>query len=273
MPLFYVDPKKCIKDSLCVIDCPMQIITINKETGIPEPSAHAEKICIDCGHCVAICPTGAFSLKTLSPIDCEKTAKNWNPGKEVIGNYLKARRTIRKFKEDPVEEAKIEELIKVASYAPTGHNSRTAEWMVINGRDRIRDFAEEVVMWMKDMETSSPDIAKMMHFNMMTKAWEYNIDVVTHSCPTVIISHGLKLNPITPQSCIIAMSHLEIAAPSFGLGCCWGGFFTWCATSWKPMREKLKLPENHNIYGTMLMGYPKYRYARLPKREAKIIWK
>lgn len=273
MPLFTIDKEKCAKDSLCALDCPMQIIAINRETGIPEPSPHAENLCINCGHCVAICPKAAFSLKTMGPDDCEKTAKNWNPGEEVIGNYLKARRSIRKFKDDPVEKEKVEKLISIAAYAPTGHNSRTAEWMVIQGRAKVKELAAEVITWMKDMETSSPDIAKMMHFDMMIKAWAFNIDVITHNCPTVIISHGLKLHPATSQSCTIAMSHLEIAAPSLGLGCCWGGFLAWCASSWKPMREKLGLPENHNVYGTMLIGYPKFRYARAPKREAKIIWK
>jgi len=39
------------------------------------------------------------------------------------------------------------------------------------------------------------------------------------------------------------------------------------------MQEELKLPEGNISFGAMMVGYPKFKYKRLPLRnEAKIIW-
>jgi nitroreductase len=69
----------------------------------------------------------------------------------------------------------------------------------------------------------------------------------------------------------IALSYMDLAAPSLGLGCCWAGFFMIAAGSWPPLAEAFQLPEGHKSFGAMMVGYPKFRYQRLPERnEAKI---
>jgi hypothetical protein len=43
--------------------------------------------------------------------------------------------------------------------------------------------------------------------------------------------------------------------------------------AWKPLREKLDLPEGNVLFGTILIGYPLFKYYRVPKRESIIHWK
>lgn len=273
MTLFTIDSSKCKKDRLCVMECPMQIITMKTDDSLPEPVRAAENFCINCGHCVAVCPTGAFSLERMSAEECEAVHPEWNPGHTVIVNYMKARRSVRKFKKTPVEKNKLEQLIKMASYAPSGHNSRPVEWTVISDRDGVKEIASIVIDWMKNMLDEKPEMAKQYHFDMITRAWDTGTDTVTHGSPSLIIAHGKKSNSHSGESCTIALAHIELAAPSLGLGCCWGGFVTWCAMTWKPLAEKLELPEGDRIYGTMLTGYPLFRYYRIPGRESVIHWK
>lgn len=273
MALFTIDEAKCRKDRLCVMECPMQIIAMKTKDDLPEPVRGAEKFCINCGHCVAVCPTGAFSLNTMKSEDCEEINPQWNPGHEVMENYMKARRSVRKFKKEPVDKDKLNQLIKMASYAPSGHNSRPVEWTVIGDKDGVKEIASVVIDWMKKTLEDKPDLGKMFHFDMITKAWDMGIDTVTHNAPVIVIAHGKKANPMASQACTIALTHLELAAPSIGLGCCWGGFVSWCAMEWKPLREKLALPEGDVLFGTMLAGYPLFKYYRVPKRESVIHWK
>lgn len=273
MKLFSIDETKCRKDRLCVMECPMQIIMMKNNDSIPEPVRAAESMCINCGHCVAVCPTGAFSLNTMKADECEEINSGWNPGGQVIDNYMKGRRSIRRYKKNPVEKEKLRQMINMASYAPSGHNSRPVEWTVISSSEGVKEIASVVIDWMKKTLEEKPDLGKMFHFDMITKAWDMGMDTVTHSAPSLIIAHGKKANPMTPQACTIALSHLELAAPSLGLGCCWGGFVTWCAMEWKPLREKLALPEGNALYGTMLTGYPLFKYHRVPRRESVIYWK
>ena len=273
MALFTIDKDKCRKDRLCVMECPMQIISMKNEGEIPEPVSGAENVCINCGHCVAVCPTGALNLSTMNAAECEVINPDWNPGEKVIGSYMKARRSIRRFRKEPVEKDKLKELIDIAAHAPSGHNSRPVHWTVFSDREQIKVLAGHVINWMRWMQENNPGPAEAMHFDMIIKAWSYGIDVITYNCPAVIIAHAQKLNLHGQPACTIALSHLEVAAPSFGLGCCWGGFISWAEMTWEPLRDAFSLPEGHSMHGCMLTGYPQFKYYRVPLREAKIYWK
>jgi hypothetical protein len=40
------------------------------------------------------------------------------------------------------------------------------------------------------------------------------------------------------------------------------------------MQKALALPEDHISFGAMMIGYPKYKYHRLPlRKEPQIIWR
>ncbi len=64
-----IDHDKCKRDGLCVQECPMRLIEIKGED-YPAPIKSAEEFCVNCGHCVAVCPQGALSLATMKPEDC-----------------------------------------------------------------------------------------------------------------------------------------------------------------------------------------------------------
>lgn len=268
-----VDSAKCRKDSLCVVECPMKIISMNKVHGIPEIVPHAESICIGCGHCVAVCPHGALSLGSMHADECKEIPHDWNPGIDVIDSYFASRRSIRRYKKDPLEKEKLQRLLSIAAHAPTGHNSRTVEYIVYTDNEEIKKLTQLVIDWMKEMMNSSPDMAKGMHFDMITQAWEAGVDVVTYNAPVIIAAHSKKSSPHSAISCTIALSHIELIAPSMGIGCCWAGFFTWCAMSYAPLKEALQMPAGNAVYGTMLAGYPHGKYYRIPKRESVIQWR
>jgi nitroreductase len=246
---------------------------LNSDTGIPETVHNAENMCLDCGHCIAVCPYGALSLTSMKVEECQSISQNFNPGIEIIEYYFKSRRSIRRFKNKTVEKEKLEKLLDITAYAPTGHNSRTVEFIVYTQKEEIKKLTEHVIDWMQLMISSSPDIGKSMHFDMITKAWASGVDVVMHNAPVVIVAHGNKNNPNTPTSCTIALAHLELIAQAFGLWCCWAGYFTWCAMAYPPLREALSIPDDNGIYGTILTGYPIAKYYRIPKRKALVEWR
>ena len=65
-----VDHEKCNKDGICAAECPAQVLRIEKGDGFPEPTPDFDDVCLRCGHCVAVCPTGAFSLDWLRTEAC-----------------------------------------------------------------------------------------------------------------------------------------------------------------------------------------------------------
>jgi ferredoxin len=107
----------------------MRIIELKEE--FPVPVAGAEELCINCGHCVAVCPHGALSLKTMAPEQCPPVRKEWLFGPEQTEHFLRSRRSVRVYKDKPADRETLAKLIDMARFAPSGHNAQPVQWLVI----------------------------------------------------------------------------------------------------------------------------------------------
>ena len=273
MNLFIVDEERCKRDKICMAVCPARIIQLKDEEGVPTPIKGAEEFCIHCGHCVAVCPHGALSHQSMTPEQCPPVNKDWLPDPEKVEHILRSRRSIRTYKEGAVERDVITKLIDIARYAPSGRNLQPVQWLVIYDSRKVHELAGFVVDWMRYMLKEQEAMAMTMNMDRVVEAWEMGLDPICRSASHVIMAHAPKEDRTAPTACTIALTYLELAAPSFGLGACWAGYFSAAATFWPAMQEGLGLPEGHIGLGAMMIGYPKYEYHRLPLRnEPKITW-
>ena len=151
MALITIDEEKCARDWFCVNECPARIIEIRDKKESPKPVDRADELCIDCGHCVAVCPHEAITLHDTGPEFCTPIQRGLLPGSEQIDHFLRSRRSIRSYKDRPVEREVLEELIRTARYAPSGHNTLPVHWLVIERKDEVKRLAGIVVQWMRDM--------------------------------------------------------------------------------------------------------------------------
>ena len=128
--------------------------------------------------------------------------------------------------------------------------------------------------WMRTVIRDNPKMAAELFLDRNVKLWDQGIDVILRNAPVVIITHASRNNRIAPMDCVIALTYLELAAASMGMGCCWAGYFRSAAAIYAPLTEALGLPEGHQCFGAMMVGYPKFSYHRVPTRKpAKIIWR
>lgn len=273
MPLFTVDPDKCNRDGICVAECPIKIIELKDGQPVPVPVAGADELCINCGHCVAVCPSAALSHRSMTPEQCLIVKKDQLPDADQAEHFLRSRRSIRTYKKEAVGRNTLSRLIEIASYAPSGHNTQPVRWHVIYDSDELCRQTGMVVDWMRYMIREQPEIASKMHMEMVVGAWEFGVDVVCRDAPHVIAAHGLQSDRTAQTACAIAMTYLELVAPSLGLGTCWAGFFSAAAMFWPPLQKALGLPDGHLCYGAAMVGLPKYRYHRMPLRNApQVTW-
>jgi len=274
MPLFKVDQQKCLRDGLCVAECPAKIIEIIGKEGFPTPVAGAERFCIECGHCVAVCPHGALSLKTMSPQACLPIQEELLLSPEQCEHFLRSRRAIRSYKDKRAPRELLQKLIEIARYAPTAHNSQPVHWLVIEDPKEGRRLGGLVAEWMRSLLVQNAELAISMNMDKVVAAWDKGIDLILRGAPHLAVAHGLATLPASQSSCVIALTYLELAAPSFGMGSCWAGYFTAAATFYPPLQEALALPKNHLTYGAVMIGYPQYRYQRMPSRhKPEITWR
>ncbi|MBI5601932.1 MAG: nitroreductase family protein [Deltaproteobacteria bacterium] len=274
MALFTIDQEKCRRDGICAAECPGMLIELIGPEGFPTPVADAEERCINCGHCVSICPQGALSLKTMTPGDCLPVRKELSLAQEHCEHFLRSRRSRRKYKEKTVPRDILTRLIEVARYAPTASNSQPVHWLVFEDPIKVKRLAGLVVDWMRVLLEEGSEYALTKRLDRIVNAWDQGIDRILRSAPHLVVAHGSSTLAASQSSCILALAYLELAAPSFGLGTCWAGYFMAAANSYPPLQEVLALPPDHLPFGAVMIGYPKYAYQRMPIRNRPpITWR
>jgi nitroreductase/NAD-dependent dihydropyrimidine dehydrogenase PreA subunit len=272
MNFLTVDQDKCKRDRICAAECPSKLIVFKENASFPEAVRMAEQYCIRCGHCMAVCPNDAISVSTVNgdylPVD-----PGLLPAANQVEHFLKSRRSIRGFKDKAVDHAVLEKIIEISSYAPSGHNTQPVHWMIIED-NKIQEIAALVVDWMRYMIKSKPEFAAAMSMKAICMAWDRKDDRICRNAPHIIIAHAPQDMSSSQGACTIALSYLELAAYSMGMGACWAGFVGMAAAVFPPLIKELALPEGHKVFGAMLVGYPKYTFSKIPPRnEPKIIWK
>lgn len=270
MDLFQINQQTCHQDGICAAVCPIQIIDF-KKGAFPGPAAEAEELCIRCGHCVAACPTGSFFHREMPADTCPPVRKDLPLSIEHCEQFLRSRRSIRNYKEKPVPREALARLIEIAAHAPSGHNGQCARWLVVDDKDALTQLAAIVIDWMRWMIRHMPEAAASYHMDRVLQRWENGRDVILRDAPALVIAHAEKDNRSAPSTCTIALAYLELAAASLDLGCCWAGYFMAAAANFPAMQTALALPDGHQCFGAMMIGYPRYRYQRLPLRNTPVI--
>lgn len=266
MGLLIVNEDKCKQDNLCVADCPVQIMFM-PEGGYPQIIPGAEQFCIACGHCVAVCPTGAISHPQVLADDCLPITKEARISPEQAVQFLRSRRSIRQFKAEPASREELERLMDMARYAQTGHNSQSAQWKIYTNPHDVHALAGLVVDWMRKLVDKKDPLAEMMNMAMIVKSFDGGKDFVMRDAPHLAVCHAHAEDRFADRSADIALTYLELYAPILGLGTCWAGYFQAAALFFKPLQQFLDLPAGHLVKGGLMLGRPKVKYFRCPERK------
>lgn len=269
-----VDKKTCKGDGTCVEICPIKILKMNEKERVPEFIPGGGDICISCGHCFAFCPPGSIKLSTMSVEDSVRLDHARLPNPEQVELFLKGRRSVRLYKDEPVEKKSIEKLLDTARFAPSGINRQPVNWAVIMGKERVHELAGMVSDWMEELLKAKSPLAEALHFDRLVESWKKGQDLICRGAPCVVIAYGLKDDQLVPQSCTISAAYLELAAFGFGLGACWAGYVSMAVNMSEDVRKFVGLSSRATAGAAMMVGYSKYRYSRVPLRNpAKILWK
>ncbi|CCH49660.1 nitroreductase family protein [Pseudodesulfovibrio piezophilus] len=259
----FAETEKCKRCGACFAECPYQLIVEDKE-GFPKLRLAAKKTCIACGHCVAVCPVSALTLpdlpvtESLAPEQCPPVLKDLRIEREQAEQFLRSRRSVREYRAKPLPEALISELLTLSTFAPSAKNGQPARWIVTRTPAATRELAEHTVDFMAINNV----------FPGVIKNWEKGIDKILHGAPHVAIAHASEDGFHPAEDCSLAAAYLELGAHAHGVGACWAGFLMEAAEGYHPLRESLGIPEGHGVYAALMLGYPRYRYPRIPRRRA-----
>jgi len=268
-----VNKKTCAGDGKCVEVCPMHILKMNAER-VPEFVPGGGEACINCGHCFAFCPKGSIKLSTMDVKDAMRLDYAKLPNAEQLELLLKGRRSIRRYKDEPVNKETIEKLLDIARYAPSGINRQPVSWAVLMGKDKVHELGGLMAEWTEELLEAKNQMAISFRFDRLLEAWKKGTDLICRDAPCMVFAYGVKDDAMVPQSCIIAATYLELAAFGLGLGACWAGYVNMAINMSDKIRKFTGISSHATVGAVMMIGYSKYRYSRIPMRNpAKILWK
>jgi nitroreductase/NAD-dependent dihydropyrimidine dehydrogenase PreA subunit len=264
--LFYVDPEKCNRDGICVEACGFKLIERKEADSVPTLIAGSEALCVRCGHCVAVCPTGALSQSFMGPQDCIEMKGEIPINLEQAEQFLRSRRSIRSYTGEPVERHKLKELIEVSGYAPSARNARPVRFLVIEDKSEVRGLSGLVADWLRATIEKAPALARKSYFGRVVALWDGGRDPICHNAPHLLIAHADENARLAEVDCVLALDYVGLIAVPLGLGTTWAGFVMAAMTSYPPVMEAVNLPKGHKCFGVMMVGYPKLKFMRMPLR-------
>jgi len=146
-------------------------------------------------------------------------------------DVIKSRKSIRRYKEDPIPEDVFLRVLEAARLAPSGKNSQPWKFVV------IKDEA---------MKKSLAEASRGQMF--MARA-----PVIIAACGFPEMSYPRQGNYMKswPIDVAIALQHLMLQAEEEGLGTCWIGAF-----EEKDVKRLLDVPEDARVLALTPLGYP-----------------
>lgn len=272
MNLLTINNANCQQCGICINACPISIISLDKE-GFPFVAEENEKRCILCGHCEAICTTLALEHNSLPEMHLIQQDRLAEITPENLSEYFRARRSNRAFFPKTVDKSQLEKIFEAVSYSPTGINLQLNRWVVISDFAVIRQLSSAVIEWMKVMLQVNPDLAQRLNFAGLVKSFEAGNDVICRNARNLVIGYTEAAYTGGAVDSIIATSHLELLLPSFGLGGCWAGYLMIASRNSQEVRKIIGLDETHSVHSALMIGYPKYRYSKVPyRKEVQAKW-
>ena len=263
---YHLDESLCSGCGLCVADCVAGILAPDGD-GRPRIAPGREGECLDCQHCLAICPGGAIALHGRQPGDSRPLAPDVLPDFGQLDLLVRGRRSVRQYRDADVDPALIDRLLASLEHAPTGVNSRRLTFTVIQDRKVLDRFRTRVMAALMEALAAGQLPASAAYLAERLKGWrDRGQDVIFRGAPHLLLVSAPPDSPCPQQDVALALAYFELLAQSAGLGTLWLGYLRRIFEMLPDLKTLLELPRDH-VYYAMLFGHPAVTYARTVQRE------
>lgn len=260
-----IDKEKCIHCAQCVNDCITHCLKMNKEDNIPQFRKGGEERCIKCQHCFAICPTGALTLYGKNPENSENT--NFNLNSDELLKLIKSRRSYRKYKQENLDEERMNKLKDMLNWTPTGVNNHRLHFSFIDDIEVMNDFRKKVNTKLVKLLNKTPLKGIKKKFSRYINAILAGEDVIFRNAPHMVVVATPLNAPCKDIDPVIALSYFELYAQSMGIATLWCGLAEACLKLFPETSEYLEIPENYKTSYVMLFGLSDKKYHRTTQPE------
>lgn len=260
-----IDKENCIGCGLCVEDCPADKLKLEDQKAVYTPQ------CIQCGHCVAVCPRGAVSIPEYDMDGVEEYDRDrfaLDPDRFL--HAVKFRRSIRNYRDCPVEREKLTRILEAGRYTPTAKNRQACRFIVLQEElETFKDLLwEEIPGIAETIKADLPHYAMMFKFMYRNRRKDPADDALFFNAPVCLL-----IGSEDPLDGGLAAANIENMAVAEGAGVLYSGYLKRIISASPVLKEWLGLGEIP-LTCCMLLGYPAVTYRRTaPRKQADIRWR
>jgi ferredoxin len=278
--LHIVEPTTCRGDGICVEVCPENVLAV--VDGVASTVPERADACILCGQCVAVCPNEAISMQELPPDRFRDLAER-TASYEDLHALMESRRSVRVFKDIPVEDETIDRLLHAASTAPMGLPPHSTGVVVITDREERELLLEKVVKEYTQIGKAMKSPAGRAMIRVFAGGENYRMlknyivdlssyantlyrhdgtDRYMYRAPAFFLFHADTRALAYEENAHIVCSCVMLAAQSLGLGSTVIGLVPPIVDQSKLLRARYGIPGGNRVVTSLAVGYPKYRYRK-----------
>lgn len=251
-----INEELCIGCGKCVKDCVSDNLELQNGKAVLKAP-----VCLECGHCFAICPAGAVEMPAFDTSDCSCLGSMTDFDSDSLLLAMKSRRSIRQFKPQKVEKEKLMRILEAGRYAPTAKNAQPNSFIVID--EKIKEMETLACCTFERLRKKAGGLSERLAKMELTE------DFFFHRGPQAVV--------IVSESELdagIAASYMELMAESMGLGVLYSGFFVAAARLGKDIRKELGLDSGNKAAVCLVVGYPDVSYERtVPRQSLRAVFK
>lgn len=165
---------------------------------------------------------------------------------------LKTRRSIRKFRPDPIPQALLDEIMEAGLYAASG-----------------MDRQQSIILCITEPDV----IARLSRANAQIAGYKEGTDPF-YGAPAVLVVLSPKEVPTALYDGTLVLANLMTAAHALGLGSCWihRAREEFEQPAWQDFLRKLDLTGDYIGIGHCVIGYPDEHPEASPRRSGRIIY-
>jgi len=277
-----VDRDACNMCGLCIETCPKDVLTVVDNT-----ITVIEDNCILCSHCYAVCKTGAISFDPAVLRDLRFRSFRFADTPDApmtpsgLVNFVRSRRSVRKYRDIPVPGEVLSDLVEFASSAPSGSNCQDWQFTVINGRDKVNDLAQKIRKFFERLNSIVRNpltryLSVLFAGGKLLRYYRNNYnsvetglneaakgrDLLFHGAPAVIIIHSGMEGSLPSEDGQYAAYNITLLAHAMGLGTCFIGYASETINKSAGIRKYLGIPERHRVLAVLIVGFPAVEFQR-----------
>lgn len=201
--------------------------------------------------CLALAGIFAGCQKTATPAEAQ--ANDSICQKNPVVETILERRSIRKYKQKPVEPEKLNQIIECGIYAPNGMGRESWEVRIVTRPELLARIDTLYADYMEKTQGKRPTAAA------------YGAPVLA------FIAYDTRYD-LSDVDCGLLGGNMLISAQSMGIGsCCLGGICRFLnAPEGAEIMKELDFPKTHKLLYAIAFGYPDESPKAKPRTQEKV---